>query len=67
METRCKIRIVKEIAEIYPEYTPKFGEVYDARCVQNTYKGRSLPAICVVDILGKKIMVRRGEYEIVGA
>ena len=64
-ETQCKIRITKEIAGIYPKYQPKVGEVYDARHVDSSYKGKPVPAICVIDILGKKIMIRRGEHEIV--
>lgn len=64
---KCKIRIVKELAGVYPELQPKVGEIYDARYSEAAYnKYRPTPAICVVEILGKQIMVRKDEFEIVG-
>lgn len=66
MATECKIRIVKEITDLFPQYKPKVGGVYAARYAEAAYnKFRPTPAICVIDILGKQIMVRKGEFEIV--
>ena len=67
MAKQCKIRIVKEITDLLPQYQPKVGGVYDARYAEAAYnKYRPTPAICVIDILGKQIMIRKGEFEIVG-
>lgn len=63
---KCKIKILKEITELLPQYQPKVGKIYEARYAESSNKNRPLPAICVIDILGKQIMVRKGEYEIVG-
>lgn len=65
-ETPVQIKIVKEIADIYPQYMPKLGKIYQAKLIQSKYKGRPLPPICVIVILGKKILVRKDEYEIIG-
>lgn len=66
MAKQCKIRIVKEINDLFPQYRPKVGEIYDARYAESAYnKYNYTPAICVIDILGKQIMVRKGEFEIV--
>lgn len=63
---KCKIRIVKELSGVYPELQPQVGAIYDARYAESTNKRTPLPAICVIDMMGKQIMVRKGEYEIVG-
>lgn len=61
----CKVRIIKEIP-VYPKYQPKVGDVYDARYAEVAYnQPRSVPTTCVIDILGKKLMLRSGEFEIV--
>ena len=66
MGAKCKIRIIKEITDLLPQYQPKVGKIYDAEYREATQKCKPLPAICVIDMLGKKIMIRKGEYEIVG-
>ena len=60
----CKIRITQEIEGLYPEYQPKVGKVYYAEYIEPTSQ-RQGSAICVVNILGKRIILRKGEYEIV--
>ena len=62
---QCKIRIVKELSGVYPKLQPKVGGIYDARYVGTTVKSKPQPAICVIEMLGKKIVIRNGEYEIV--
>ena len=64
---RCKIRIVKNIAGIWTQYMPKLGKVYDAEYIESRNSKYAAPPICVIDILDKKIMVRKGEFEIVEA
>lgn len=60
----CKIRITKEIAGLYPEYQPKVGKVYHAEYIEPFSKSQG-SAICVVNILDKRIILRQGEFEIV--
>ena len=62
---KCKIRIIKEITGLYPQYQPKVGKIYDAEYIEPTYKKRNCHAICVIDIAGKRIVIRNGEYEFV--
>lgn len=63
---QCKIRITQEIPNLFPQYCPKVGKVYDAEYIEPTH---SYPprgdAVCVVNILGKRILLRKGEFEIV--
>ena len=63
---RCKIRITKDIAGLYPQYQPKVGKVYDAEYIESTRTYQKCPPICVVVIAGKRIIIRKGEYEFVG-
>lgn len=58
----CKIRVIKEVIDIFPEYIPKVGMVYDA-----IYRNprRIMTEFCVIDVLDKRIVLRRGEFEIV--
>ena len=62
----CKIRIVKELTDIWPQYQPKVGRVYHAEYIESGYKRSPRPPICVVTIQGKRITVRRNEFEILG-
>lgn len=66
MSKSCRIRIVKELDGVYPQYQPKVGTVYNAEYVESKNKRRKVPAVCVVNICSKKIIVRKNEYEIVG-
>lgn len=61
----CKIRITKEIDGLYPQYQPKVGKVYHAEYIEPTYTYQKGSAICVVNILDKRIILRKGEFEIV--
>jgi hypothetical protein len=65
------IKVTKEVTDIFPQYRPKVGKIYEAELspaklkkYKNTYGGK--PEFCIVDILDKKIVLRTGEYEIVG-
>jgi hypothetical protein len=60
----CKIRITKEIEGLYPQYQPKVGKVYPAEYIEPFSKSQG-SAICVVNILDKRIILRKGEFEIV--
>lgn len=63
---QCKIRITKDIAGLYPQYKPKVGKIYDAEFIESTCVTRKAPPVCIVDIAGKRIIVRKDEFEIVG-
>lgn len=62
---KCKIRITKEITGLFPQCCPKVGKVYDAEYIETTNRQIKRPPICVVDILGKRIIVRQDEFELV--
>ena len=60
----CKIRITKELDGVWAQYQPKVGKVYDA----NYRASNKRTAECaVIDVRGKWICVRTGEFEIVVA
>ena len=63
---RCKIRIIKQIAGLYPQYVPKVGKVYDAEYIDSSKNYKKFPPVCIVNIAGKRIIIRKNEFEIVG-
>ena len=63
---RCKIRIVKEITDLFPRFCPVIGQIYDAEFKPKTRKYEKFGSMCIVNISGKRIIVREGEFEIVG-
>ena len=62
---KCKIRIIKDIEGIVPEYQPKVGTVYDAEYIDSSKEYRSYPPVCIINIAGKRIIIRKNEFEIV--
>ena len=64
---RVKIRVVKEVTDIFPEYRPEVGKVYEARYRPRAKLkcGAGIGAFCVIDVLDKQIVLRSGEFEIV--
>lgn len=65
MTMRCKIRVIKDI-DVFPQYRPKQGKVYDAEYVDSSTAKLKRPPVCIVNIAGKRIVIRRDEFEIVG-
>lgn len=63
---KCKVRIIKEIVGVYPEYSPKAGKVYDAEYIDSSTDSRKIPPVCILNIAGKRIIIRKNEFEIVG-
>lgn len=59
---KCKIKVIKEILELWPECRPDVGKVYDANYVKGTGKAGD---VAVIDLAGKKILLRKKEFEIV--
>ena len=62
---KCKIRIIKEIEGVYPEYRPKVGKVYDAEYIDSSKAYKKFPPVCILNISGKRIIIRKNEFEIV--
>lgn len=59
----------KALEGVFPEYQPEIGKVYEAEYVPSKKYGKSKPtnaAFCVVTIRDKRIILRKGEFEIVG-
>ena len=63
---KCKIRITKDIPGIFQRYQPQLGEIYDAEYIQSIRTYRTCAPVCVINMLGKRIIVRQDEFEIVG-
>ena len=63
---KCKVRILCPLPGVYPKYQPKVGEVYEAEYKKaKPYKcGAKRPEVCSIDVLDKKICLKKGEYEI---
>ena len=64
---RVKIRVVKDVDGIFPEYRLEVGKVYEAKYVPRSRRqnGTGVGEFCVIDILDKQIVLRNGEFEIV--
>lgn len=61
----CKVRITKDIEGLFPECKPQVGKVYDAEYIDSSRCYRSYPPVCVLNIAGKRIIIRKNEFEIV--
>ena len=60
-----KIRVVKEILDLWPECRPEVGKVYDADYSEYEYRpGKERSAVIVV-LAGKKVLLRMDEFEVV--
>ncbi len=62
---KCKIKITQEIIGLFPQYCPQVGEIYDAEYVDSSRESAKYPPVCLIDIAGKRILVRKNEFEIV--
>lgn len=63
----CKVRVTKDIADLYPHCKPEVGKTYFADYIA-PYEdsAQTFKAICIVNVCGKRIILREGEFEIVG-
>lgn len=61
------VKIVKDVEEIFPQYRPVVGKIYEANYTPRTVTkyGAGIGEFCVIDILDKKIVLRRNEFEVV--
>lgn len=62
---KCKIRITKEIIGLYQQYQPKVGKVYDAEYKEPYQSFQKFPPLCIINIAGKRIIIRQDEFELV--
>lgn len=63
MQPTVKIRVTELVTEIYEQYRPELGKVYDAVKGKTKLKTKEF---VVIPILDKKIILRVGEFEYVG-
>lgn len=63
---KCKVRIIKEVEGVYPEFRPKVGKVYYAEYIDSSKAYKKFPPVCIVNIACKRIIIRQDEFEIVG-
>ena len=63
----CKIKILKRLEGVYTKLQPEVGKVYDAHYAPIKYdtSGTKNREFCVIDVKDKRIVVRRGEFELV--
>ena len=61
----CKVRVIKEVDDLYPQYRPKVGKVYHAEYVPPYTAYQKFKAICFINVSGKRIILREEEFEIV--
>ena len=64
---KCKVKIIRPLSGVYARYQPEIGKIYDADYREANYgtSGCVTAPICVINVLDKRICLRRGEYEIV--
>ena len=65
--TKVKVRILRHLDGVYPKYQPTVGEIYEAEYKKTTQRknGRNYAPVCFIEVLDKKICLRKEEYEIV--
>lgn len=63
---KCKVRILCHLPGVYHKYQPTVGEIYEAEYKKATQRknGRVYAPVCFIEVLDKKICLRKGEYEI---
>lgn len=60
-----EIRVIKEPTGVLPELMPEVGAVYRATGSVRRPGNQQYPEFCWIELKGKKIVLRKGEYEIV--
>lgn len=67
---KVKIRVLCPLENVFPEYQPIVGEIYDAEFFPGKRKSmgydNGCAPFCAINILDKRIVVRKHEFEIVG-
>lgn len=60
-----EIRVIKAPEGVLPELMPEVGAVYRATRSVRRPGNQQYPEFCWIEMKGKKIVLRKGEYEIV--
>lgn len=60
-----RIRVTRDVLNIFAEYRPVVGKEYDAKLCALAKYARSAEFV-IVNILDKRIVLRKDGYEIVG-
>lgn len=60
-----EIRVIKEPTGVLPELMPEVGAVYRAQKSVRRPGAQQFAEFCWIEMKGKKIVLRKGEYEIV--
>ena len=60
-----EIRVIKEPTGVLPELMPEVGAVYRATKSVRRPGNQQYPEFCWIEMKGKKLVLRKGEYEIV--
>lgn len=60
-----EIRVIKAPEGVLPELMPEVGAVYRAQKSVRRPGNQQYPEFCWIELKGKKIVLRKGEYEIV--
>lgn len=60
-----EIRVIREPTGVLPELMPEVGAVYRAKKSVRRPGNQQYPEFCWIEMKGKKIVLRKGEYEIV--
>lgn len=59
---KCKIKVLREVLDIFPRYQPIVGKVYDAEYRPGL---RNRKQTCIISVLDKRIILRGNEFEVV--
>lgn len=60
-----EIRVIREPTGVLPELMPEVGAVYRATKSVRRPGNQQYPEFCWIELKGKKLVLRKGEYEIV--
>lgn len=60
-----EIRVIREPTGVLPELMPEVGAVYRATKSVRRPGNQQYPEFCWIEMKGKKLVLRKGEYEIV--
>lgn len=60
---KVKVKPVIELSGVFTEYQPVVGQVYDGAYRESRCNNADF---CVIQVKDKQIVMRTGEYEIVG-
>ena len=58
----CKIKVIKEIPDLFPECRPVCGRVYEADYVLGSSMEKN---VAIIEMSGKQILLRSKEFELV--